>query len=186
MSIRAIAQQFHHSRRKVRETLASPEPQPYTRTQEADAAKLEPFKPDPGQRLELSFGHIYADFPEGRRQVPVLIPTWSFSNFAFAIGLPTERIEAILAGMVAAFEFFGCVAREGWWDNPKTVALGILRGRERQMNSRYAALANHYDFEPLFCMPATPTEKPAVEHKVYDLQRRWCTPVPQVRDHEDL
>ncbi len=74
----------------------------------------------------------------------MLIPTWSFSNFAFAIALPTERIEAILAGMVAAFEFFGCVAREVWWDNPKTVAIGILRGRERQLNARYAALASHY------------------------------------------
>jgi len=118
--------------------------------------------------------------------VPVLIPTWSFSNFAFAISLPTERMEAILAGMVAAFEFFGCVAWEAWWDNPKTVAIGILRGRERLMNPRYAALASHYGFEPLFCMPAAATEKPDVEHKVYDLQRRWCTPVPQVRDHNDL
>jgi transposase len=247
MSIRAIARQFHHSRRKVRDALVHPEPQRYTRTQEADAPKLGPFKPtidqilaadeeappkqrhtamqvfrrlrgephgyrggydqvrryvsahrqrhevtfiplshDPGQRLELDFGHIYADFPDGRRQVPVLIPTWSFSNHAFAISLPTERIEAILAGMVAAFEFFGCVAREGWWDNPKTVALGILQGRARQMNARYAALASHYAFEPLFCMPAAPTEKPAVEHKVYDLQRRWCTPVPKVKDHDDL
>jgi transposase len=173
MSIRAIARQFHHSRRNVREALASPEPQPYTRAKEADAPKLGAFKAtidqiladdelappkqrhramqvfrrlreehryaggydqvrryirghrqrhevtfiplshDPGQRLELDFGHIYADFPEGRRQVPVLIPTWSFSHYAFAISLPTERIEAILAGMVAAFEFFQCVAREG-------------------------------------------------------------------------
>jgi len=246
MSIRAIARQFHHSRRKVRDALASPEPQAYTRTKEADAPKLGPFKAtidqilaadkeappkqrhtamqvfrrlrdqqhyaggydqvrryiaahrqrhavtfiplshDPGQRLELDFGHIYADFPDGRRQVPVLLPTWSFSNFAFAISLPTERIEAILAGMVAAFEFFQCVAREGWWDNPRTVATGILRGRQRQVNVRYAALANHYGFEPLFCMPRAATEKPAAEHKVYDLQRRWCTPVPKVRDHEDL
>lgn len=145
-----------------------------------------PLSHDPGQRLELDFGHIYADFPDGRRQVPVLIPTWSFSNYAFAIGLPTERIEAILAGMVAAFEFFGCVAREGWWDNPRTVATGILQGRQRMINPRYAALASHYGFEPLFCMPAAATEKPAVEHRVYDLQRRWCTPVPKVRDHEDL
>jgi transposase len=246
MKIRAIARQFHHSRRKVRDALANAEPQSYTRTQEADAPKLGAFKltidqilaadeeaprkqrhtvmqvfrrlrdeqhyaggydqvrryiaghrqrhevtfiplsHDPGQRLELDFGHIYVDFPDGRRQVPVLIPTWSFSNFAFAISLPTERIEAILTGMVAAFEFFQCVAREGWWDNPKTVALGILQGRERRMNSRYAALASHYAFDPLFCMPATPTEKPDVEHKVYDLQRRWCTPVPKVKDHDDL
>jgi hypothetical protein len=40
------------------------------------------------------------------------------------------------------------------------------------MNIRYAALASHYGFEPLFCMPRTATEKPDVEHKVYDLQRR--------------
>lgn len=245
-SIRAIARTFHRSRRKVRDALATPEPPPYTRTKEAAAPKLGPFKMaidqilaadeaappkqrhtamqvfrrlrdehryiggydqirryiaghrqrhevtfiplshDPGQRLELDFGHIYADFPDGRRQVPVLLPTWSFSNFAFAISLPTERIEAILAGMVAAFEFFGCVAHEGWWDNPRTVATSILRGRERQMNHRYAALASHYGFEPLFCMPRMATEKPAVEHKVYDLQRRWCTPVPKVQDHEDL
>jgi transposase len=145
-----------------------------------------PLSHDPGQRLELDFGHIYADFPDGRRQVPVLIPTWSFSNFAFAISLPTERIEAILTGMVAAFEFFQCVAREGWWDNPRSVATGILRGRERLINVRYAALASHYGFEPLFCMPRAATEKPDVEHKVYDLQRRWCTPVPKVKDHDDL
>jgi len=246
-SIRGIARNFRHSRRKVREALANPEPRPYTLAQEREAPLLGAFKAviaqiladdelappkqrhtamqvfrrlqgelhgyrggydqvrryvsahrqrhevtfiplshDPGQRLELDFGHIYADFPDGRRRVPVLIPTWSFSNHAFAISLPTERMEAILAGMVAAFEFFGCVALEAWWDNPKTVALGILQGRERQMNSRYAALASHYAFEPLFCMPAAPTEKPAVEHKVYDLQRRWCTPVPKVKDLTDL
>ena len=245
-SIRAVARQFHHSRRKVRDALFSPEPRPYTRSKEADAPKLGSFKPtidqilaadeeaprkqrhtamqvfrrlrdedhyaggydqvrryiaghrqrhevtfiplshDPGQRLELDFGHIYADFPDGRRQVPVLIPTWSFSNHAFAMSLPTERTEAILTGMVAAFEFFGCVAKEGWWDNPRSVASGILRGRDRQVNVRYAALASHYGFEPLFCMPRAATEKPDVEHKVYDLQRRWCTPVPRVKDLDDL
>ena len=44
MSIRAVARQFHHSRRKVRDALASPEPPPYTRRQDADAPKLGPFK----------------------------------------------------------------------------------------------------------------------------------------------
>ena len=28
-----------------------------------------PLSHDPGQRLELDFGHIYADFPDGRRRV---------------------------------------------------------------------------------------------------------------------
>jgi hypothetical protein len=62
------------------------------------------------------------------------------------------------------------------------VARAILAGRERLLQPRYAALASHYTFEPLFCMPARGNEKPRVENRVYDLQRRWATPVPQVAD----
>lgn len=246
MSIRAIARTLHHSRRKVREALACPEPRPYTRTKDPPAPKLGPFKPiideilradeeaprkqrhtaaqifrrlqsehdyaggydqvrryvgrhrrdqretfiplahEPGQRLECDFGHIYVDFPEGRRRVPVLLPTWAYSYCPFAIALPTERTEAILAGMVEAFAFFECVPREVWWDNPKTVAAAMLKGRTRRLNERYAALASHYAFEPLFCMPARGNEKPHTENRVYDLQRRWATPVPKVKDLDEL
>jgi transposase len=145
-----------------------------------------PLVHDPGQRLEADFGHIHADFPDGRRQVPVLVPTWSYSHAPFAMAVPTERIEAVLAGMVAAFEFFGCVPRELWWDNPKTVVKRLLKGRQREMNPAYAALASHYTFEPLFCMAARGNEKPRTENRVYDLQRRWATPVPEVEDFDDL
>jgi transposase len=145
-----------------------------------------PLDHDPGQRLEMDFGHIHVDFPEGRRRVAVLVPTWSFSNCPFAMAVPTERIEAILTGMVAAFEFFGCVAREVWWDNPKSVVTEIQKGRSRRMNELYAALASHYAFEPLFCMPASANEKPYTENRVFDLQRRWATPVPKVQDYDEL
>jgi len=116
----------------------------------------------------------------------VLIVTWAHSNAPFAMAMPTERIEAVLAGMVGAFEFFGCVAREVWWDNPKTVATAILKGRRRRVHDRYAALASHYRFDPMFCMPASGQEKPRVENRVYDLQRRWATPVPAVNDLDEL
>jgi len=145
-----------------------------------------PLAHDPGQRLECDFGHIYVDFPDGRRQVPVFLATWAYSYGPFAIALPTERIEAILTGMVEAFEFFDCVPREVWWDNPKTVVTTIFKGRRRKPHERYAALASHYAFEPLFCMPARGNEKPRVENRVYDLQRRWATPVPQVKDFAEL
>jgi hypothetical protein len=92
-----------------------------------------------GQRMEADFGKIYVDFPEGRRQVSVLILVWSCSNAPFAMALPTERTESILEGMQQGFEFFGCVPREVWWDNPKTVAEELLIGRDRRMNPRYAA-----------------------------------------------
>jgi transposase len=141
-----------------------------------------PLEHRPGVRAEADFGHIYVDFPDGRRQVPVLIVTWSYSNAPFAIALPTERTEAILHGLVEAFAFFGCVPVELWWDNPKTVAIHLYQGRERTLHPRYAALASHYPFTPKFCLPATPTEKPRVENRVFDLQRQWATPVPRVND----
>src|SRR6185437_11883766 len=180
MSIRELARRFHHSRRKIREILAHPEPKPYQRRPLPSV--LDPFKPvidtilkedeqaprkqrhtaakifrrlrdeqgyggsyervrryllsqgvgrretfipldhDPGQRLECDFGHIYVDFPDGRRLVPVLMATWAYSNCPFALALPTERTEAILHGLVEAFTLFGCVPHELWWDNSKTVA----------------------------------------------------------------
>jgi transposase len=140
----------------------------------------------PGVRAEADFGHIHVDFPDGRRQVPVLIVTWSYSNAPFAIALPTERTEAILHGLVEAFAFFGCVPVELWWDNPRTVAIRLFQGRRRTLHPRYAALASHYPFTPKFCLPATATEKPRVENRVFDLQRQWATPVPRVGDLAEL
>lgn len=83
----------------------------------------------PTPRYAGSFGHIHVDFPDGRRPVPVLVAAWAYSNAPFAMALPFERTEAVLEGMVAAFEFFGAVPREVWWDNPRTVATLILKGR---------------------------------------------------------
>jgi transposase len=245
LGIRALAKLFHHSRRKIREILAMPEPKAYVRLNPPPSI-LDPFKPvidailagdeeaprkqrhtaskiwrrlqqehgytggyervrlyvrerqrgqretfipldhDPGQRLEADFGHIYVDFPEGRKQIPVLVVTWAFSNCPFAIALPTERTEAILHGLVEAFAFFDCVAREVWWDNPATVAPHLFKGRQRQINERYQALASHHNFEPLFCLVRRPQEKPRVEGRVQFLQQEWATPVPTAKDLDAL
>jgi transposase len=133
----------------------------------------------PGQRLEADFGHIHVDFPVGRRQVPFLVTTWDYSNYPFVLALPFERTEAILEGMVVAFEFFEAVPKEVRWDNPKTVATLIFQGRERQIHPRYAALASHYVVEPLVCMPARGNKKPDAESSVRAVQRRFSTPDPR-------
>jgi transposase len=134
----------------------------------------------PGQRLETDFGHIHVDFPDGRRIVSVLTATWAYSNYPFVLALPFKRTGAILVGIVRAFEFFGCVPKEVWWDNPRTVATLIFPGCNRQIHSRYATLANHYAFDPLFCMPARRNEKPNAESTVNAVQCRFATPVPRV------
>src|SRR5512142_990195 len=140
----------------------------------------------PGQRLDADFGHIHVDFPDGRRLVPFLVATWAYSNAPFVLAVPFERTEAVLEGMVAAFEFFGAAPREVWWDNPRTVAALILQGRERRPHPRYAALASHYLFEPLFCMPARGNEKPDAEGTVKAVQQRFARRVPQVANLDAL
>lgn len=140
----------------------------------------------PGQRLEADFGHIHVDFPDGRKLVPFLVTAWAYSNAPFVLALPFERTEAILEGMVAAFEFYGALPKEVWWDNPKTVATLILSGRERQCHPSYAALASHYVFAPRFCMPARGNEKPDAEGTVKAVQKRFATPVPRVADLNEL
>ena len=140
----------------------------------------------PGRRMEFDFGQVQVDFPDGRRTVDVLSGVWTYSNCPFLIALPSQRIESILEGMSRAFEFFAAVPREVWWDNPKAVAIEILRGRERTLNPSYAALASHYRFDPLFCMPAKGQEKSDVERSVFALERRACTPVPKANDLADL
>ena len=133
-----------------------------------------------GHRMEADFGHIHVDFPEGRRLVSFLVVVWAYSNAPFVMAMPFERTEAILEGLVAAFEFFGAVPKEVWWDNPKTVAKLILQGRDRVCHPRYAALASHYIFAPKFCMPARGNEKPDAESTVKAVQngsplqcRKW-------------
>ena len=116
----------------------------------------------------------------------MLVVVWSYSHYPFAIALPDETCGSILHGLVCAFEFFGCVPAELWCDNPTTLAKAILRGRDRQLNPYFAALASHYRFAPMFCMPAKGQEKSDVERTVFAVQRRFATPVPSVADLDAL
>ena len=105
----------------------------------------------PGQRLEADFGHIHVDFPDGRRPVPFLVTAWAYSNAPFVLALPFERTEAILDGMVAAFEFFGARAQGGLVgqpqdrrhadpQGPRTPAPSALRGAGQPLRLRAAVL----------------------------------------------
>jgi len=82
--------------------------------------------------------------------------------------------------------FFDRVPLEVWRDNPKTVAAPILKGRDRKLNPHYGALASHYRFAPMFRMPEKGQGKSDVERGVFAPERRFATPVPAVKDPDDL
>lgn len=145
-SVRSIAKRLHHSRRKVREALAQPEPREYALRSPRAAPKLDPYV---AQIEEI----LAADERAPRKQRHT----------------GTQVFRRLREAGYA-----------GGYDQVRRYL--SRRGRQRVVNTRYAALASHYNFEPLFCMPARGNEKPRVENRVKTLERWWGTPVPRVRD----
>lgn len=76
----------------------------------------------------------------------------------------------------------GGVAERGIYDNMKTAVDRVGRGKERQINMRFLAMANHYVFEPEFCNPAAGWEKGQIEKNVQDARPRLWQPMPEFPD----
>ena len=72
------------------------------------------------------------------------------------------------------------MVQEQW--RAKTAVDRVGRGKERQVNARFLAMASHYDFEPEFCNPAAGWEKGQVEKNVQDSRHRLRQPMPDVPD----
>ena len=93
-----------------------------------------------------------------------------------------------------AFRVFGGVPERGIYDSEACAATGsrpcrtrtavdrVGRGKERQVNLRFLAMANHYVFEPQFCNPASGWEKGQVEKNVQDARPRLWQPTPDFPD----
>lgn len=141
--------------------------------------RIEAFVP-----LEAPWGHIaQADFGTAmvtvgheRCEVALFCMRAKASKVPFVIALPTERLEALLAGHVAAFEFFGGVFDEVWYDNPKTAVTKILSGPHRIEHERLSALRACYLFDSSFCTPACGNEKGSVENLVGYVRRNALVP----------
>ncbi|SHF99922.1 hypothetical protein SAMN05444339_1411, partial [Loktanella atrilutea] len=58
----------------------------------------------------------------------------------------------------------------------------VGRGKDRQVNMRFLAMANHYVFDPAFCNPAAGWEKGQVEKNVQDARHRLWQLMPSFPD----
>ena len=80
------------------------------------------------------------------------------------------------------FRVFGGIPERGIYDNMRTAVDRVGRGKERQVNIRFLAMANHYVFAPEFCNPASGWEKGQVEKNVQDARPRLWQPTPNAAD----
>lgn len=135
-----------------------------------------PLEAVPGRTAQADFGQAQV-LVAGRSQRAFLFCLRAkYSRVPFVIAYPTEKLEAFLAGHVAAFEFFDGTFREIWYDNPKTAVVRILAGPEREEHEDFSRLRAHYLYDSSFCTPGEAHEKGSVENLVGYVRRNTLVP----------
>lgn len=87
-------------------------------------------------------------------------------------GYPTQSHEMLYDAHTRSFAALGGIPRRGIYDNMKTAVDKVKKGKARVVNTRFAAMASHYLFDPDFCNVASGWEKGVVEKNVQDSRRR--------------
>lgn len=88
------------------------------------------------------------------------------------LAYPTQSHEMLFDAHTRAFTALGGIPRRGIYDNMKTAVDKVSRGKARVVNTRFAAMASHYLFDPDFCNVASGWEKGVVEKNVQDSRSR--------------
>jgi transposase len=97
------------------------------------------------------------------------------------VAYPTQSHEMLFDAHTRAFRVFGGIPKRGIYDNMKTAVDKVGVGKRRIVNTRFAAMAAHYLFEPDFCNVASGWEKGVVEKNVQDSRRRIWQDAAQLR-----
>ncbi len=142
----------------------------------------------PGAEAEVDWGKFQAIIG-GVTMTLSLFSMWlAFSTKAFHRAYANEAQESFTDAHMRAFEYFGGVPLRIRYDNLKTAAIKILRGRSRTENDRFVVLRSHYGFESFFCEPGIKGahEKGGVEGDIGRFRRNHLTPVPRFDTLEDL
>ena len=109
------------------------------------------------------------------RPVYALVISLSWSRAFHAYFSFDQKVESVMRGHLAAFEFFGGVPRRILYDNMKT-AVVERRGDAIRYNDRLLELAGHYLFEPIACRVRRPTDKARVERRIRDIRESFVYP----------
>ncbi|MCX7033216.1 MAG: IS21 family transposase [Arenimonas sp.] len=95
------------------------------------------------------------------------------SRAFWMVAYPSQGHEMLFDAHLRCLTGLGGVPRRGIYDNMKTAVDKTPRPeRLRKVNTRFAAMATHYLFEPDFCNVASGWEKGRVEKAVLDGRRR--------------
>jgi len=136
----------------------------------------------PGEAFQFDWSEDYAVVGGDRMKLQVAHIKLSHSRAFLVRAYPLQTHEMLFDAHWHAFRVFGGVPERGIYDNMRTAVDRVGRGKERQVNIRFLAMANHYVFEPEFCNPAAGWEKGQVEKNVRDSRHQMLQSMPDFPD----
>jgi transposase len=140
-----------------------------------------PLQYEPGQDAQADFMEaVVDDVAAGRIKQDVLIVRLCHSRRRFRYAAPNQTREALLEGLMRAFEFFGGVPHNVWFDNLTPAVKRVLKGRDREMQRGFEVFQAHYGFRAQFCSPGKGNEKGGVERDVRSTEQDVFAPIPVV------
>jgi len=122
----------------------------------------------PGEAAEADFGRlglIYDPVSARNRVLHALVITLLFSRYQYVFTTHTRELERVIAGIEAAWEFFGGVARRLVVDNMKTAVVTADRF-EPIFQRTFLEYSRYRGFIIDATEPASPKQKPKVERQV--------------------
>lgn len=141
---------------------------------------------EPGEAFQFDWSEDWAVIGGERTKLQVAHTKLSYSRAFIVRAYPLQTHEMLFDAHNHAFRVLGGVPRRGIYDNMRTAVDRIGRGKDRQVNARFSAMASHYLFEAEFCNPASGWEKGQVEKNVQDARHRLWQPMPRFPSLEAL
>ena len=136
----------------------------------------------PGEAFQFDWSEDFAVVGGERTKLQVAHIKLSHSRAFLLRAYPLQTHEMLFDAHWHAFRVFGGVPERGIYDNMKTAVDRVGRGKARDVNIRFLAMANHYVFEPEFCNPAAGWEKGQVEKNVRDSRHQMLQGMPTFPD----
>lgn len=140
----------------------------------------------PGDLAEVDFFEVLVTVAGVRLKAWMFLMRGMASGRDFAWLFPRQDQTCFLEAHVRAFEHLGAVYQRIAYDNLKPAVAKVLAGSERQLTARFAALANHYLYEPCFARPATGHDKGGVEARGKGIRWAHLVPIPEGKTLEEI
>lgn len=145
-----------------------------------------PLEFDVGKDAQVDWGEAMVVLAGVEVKVQFFVMRLNYSRVRFVKAYPFQKQEAFWDGHEAGFHFLGGVPQRITYDNLKTAVFRVLEGHNRQEQDAFKAFRSYYLFDSHYCTPAQGHEKGGVESDVGYVQRNFFSPLPKVKDYEEL